>query len=138
MKTKDYHIPPAKWTPALRKLPAISVRQPWAWLIVNGYKDIENRKWATNIRGPVLIHAGQSTADLYFDVQERLVRHFKIRDLPLEYSTGGIVGVVEIVDCVERHRSRWFNGPSGWVLANPRPLPFKKCLGKLKFFTPDF
>ena len=121
----------------MRKLPAISVRQPWAWLIVNGYKDIENRKWATNIRGPVLIHAGQSKGDLFFDVQEEVERKHRIKRWPEEFLLGGIVGVVEIVDCVEKHRSKWFNGPYGWVLANPRPLPFKKCLGKLKFFTPD-
>lgn len=36
---------------------AISIRQPWAWLIVNGFKDIENRSWRTKYRGPVLIHA---------------------------------------------------------------------------------
>lgn len=36
---------------------ALSIRQPWAWLIANGYKDIENRSWRTNYRGPVLIHA---------------------------------------------------------------------------------
>jgi hypothetical protein len=50
----------ARWTPGLKKLKAISIRQPWAWLIVNGYKDIENRIWAAKLRGPVLIHAGQS------------------------------------------------------------------------------
>jgi hypothetical protein len=38
---------------------ALSIRQPWAWLIVNGYKDIENRSWATKFRGPVLIHAAK-------------------------------------------------------------------------------
>src|SRR5436189_5084024 len=37
---------------------ALSVRQPWAWLIVNGYKDIENRDWATKRRGRIWIHAG--------------------------------------------------------------------------------
>jgi hypothetical protein len=137
MKSQDYHIAPARWTPGLLKLPAISVRQPWAWLIVNGYKDIENRKWATNVRGRVLIHAGRSTADLYFDVQEQLVRGFKIRDLPSDYHTGGIVGFVDIVDCVEKHRSKWFRGPYGWALANSRPLPFRRCPGMLKFFTPD-
>ena len=30
----------------------LSVRQPWAWLIVAGHKDIENRKWRTSYRGP--------------------------------------------------------------------------------------
>lgn len=35
----------------LLKLPILSIRQPWAWLIVNGYKDIENRTWPTHFRG---------------------------------------------------------------------------------------
>lgn len=38
---------------------ALSIRQPWAWLIVNGYKSIENRTWNTRIRGTILIHAGK-------------------------------------------------------------------------------
>lgn len=37
---------------------ALSIRQPYAWLIVNGFKDIENRDWPTKFRGRVLIHAG--------------------------------------------------------------------------------
>jgi ASCH domain len=32
----------------------IVIRQPWAWLIVNGIKDIENRSWRTRYRGPLL------------------------------------------------------------------------------------
>ena len=40
---------------------AISVKQPWASLIISGIKDIENRKWKTNYRGRVLIHASNST-----------------------------------------------------------------------------
>jgi hypothetical protein len=38
----------------------LSVRQPWAALIVSGHKDIENRTWSTRYRGPVLIHASQA------------------------------------------------------------------------------
>jgi|ERR1700758_4475866 hypothetical protein len=34
----------------------IVIRQPWAWLIVNGFKDIENRSWRTRYRGPLMIH----------------------------------------------------------------------------------
>jgi hypothetical protein len=37
----------------------LSIRQPWAFLIVNGHKNIENRDWLTAYRGPVLIHAGK-------------------------------------------------------------------------------
>ena len=38
---------------------ALSIMQPWAWLIVNRHKPIENRSWHTNFRGHVLIHAGK-------------------------------------------------------------------------------
>ena len=37
---------------------AITIRQPWAELIVRGDKDVENRSWRTRHRGPLLIHAG--------------------------------------------------------------------------------
>jgi len=37
---------------------ALSVRQPWAWLLLNG-KDIENRDWYTKYRGPLAIHASK-------------------------------------------------------------------------------
>mgnify|MGYP002359850962 FL=1 len=36
---------------------ALSIRQPWAGLIIHGYKDIENRDWPTRYRGPLLVHA---------------------------------------------------------------------------------
>jgi len=37
--------------------PALSIRQPWAWFVVNGYKPFENLSWWTRYRGPTLIHA---------------------------------------------------------------------------------
>lgn len=122
----------ARWTPTLKRLKAISIRQPWAWLIVNGWKDIENRKWTTNVRGPVLIHAG-----IKRPAADELVHFLDVwPEARLDY--GGIVGVVEIADCVTKHRSKWFNPRCfGWVLANPRRLPFTPCPGKLKFFIPD-
>ena len=38
---------------------ALSIRQPWAWLIVNGHKDIENRQWRTHFRGKIYVHAAK-------------------------------------------------------------------------------
>jgi hypothetical protein len=38
---------------------ALSIKQPWSWLIVFGHKDIENRSWPTRYRGRFLIHAGR-------------------------------------------------------------------------------
>ncbi len=113
---------------------ALSIQQPWAWLIVHGYKDVENRSWATRLRGTVGVHAGkkidtdaiEDIRDLYPDVP-----------LPDSFETGGIVGRVEIVDCVEAMESRWFYGPYGFVLQNGSPLPLMPCRGKLGFFKPD-
>lgn len=132
----------ARWTPGLKKLKAISIRQPWAWLIVNGYKDIENRVWSTNVRGPVLIHAGQSKQDTTAEALAYIKRKYRVAHLPSSWpsarTTGGIVGIAEITGCVQRHRSKWFQGPYGWTLANARRLPFKPVKGQLKFFTPKF
>lgn len=114
---------------------AISVRQPWAWAIIHGGKDIENRTWATRHRGPLLIHAGKSMnrSDL-----ERMFGYLQEDGLPVpqraELYFGGIIGVVDLLDCVEDHASPWFGGPVGWVLANPRPLSFRPWKGQLNLF----
>ena len=126
----------ARWTPGLKKLKAISIRQPWAWLIVNGYKDVENRVWAAKLRGPVLIHAGQSKSDTTPEALGYIKRKYHVANLPDTFETDGIVGIAEITDCVQSHRSKWFQGPFGWTLANARRLPFKPVKGHLKFFTP--
>lgn len=122
---------------------ALSIRQPWAWLILNAGKDIENRSWPTRYRGRVLVHAGkQFDLDGYLWVMANTEIGL---DMPSIYSfetagdfLGGIVGAVEIVDCVQASTSPWFNGPHGFVLANPQPLPFQPCRGALGFFTPHF
>jgi hypothetical protein len=123
---------------------AISVRQPWAWLIVNGQKTIENRTWRTNIRGPVLIHASQTLDhEAWQDFVKRQAR--RNEPVPDEAShTGGIVGIVEIVDCVDdpsrldEADAEWFEGPYGFLLRNARPLPFQPIKGKLNFFDVEY
>ena len=47
---------------------------------------------------------------------------------------GGIIGSVEIVDCVTESESPWFFGRYGYVLRDPRPLPFAPWRGQLGFF----
>ncbi|KAA5604040.1 ASCH domain-containing protein [Roseospira marina] len=111
--------------PAATPCRALSIKQPWAHHIVCGRKDVENRSWNTAYRGTLLVHAARSTAE-----DPDLIRRL---DLPL----GGIVGAVDVVECVTDHPSPWFFGPIGWVLANPRPLPFTLCRGRLGLFTPD-
>ena len=130
--------PSARWTPTLHDLPALAIRQPYAWLIVNGIKDIENRSRRTHYRGQVLIHASLNDDLLFEDSFSELSTRAGI-ELPDSFKTGGIVGVAEIVTCERRHGSSWKHASSwGWVLANARPLPFRPCKGALGFFRPKF
>lgn len=113
---------------------ALSILQPWAWLIVNGHKNIENRKWRTAYRGPVLIHAGKTYGKIDYEAD---VEHYrrKFGQLPpREEMIGGIVGIATIVDCVSHSESEWFNGPYGFVLRDAKPLPFRPYKGQLGFF----
>lgn len=116
---------------------ALSIRQPWAWLIVNGYKDVENRTWSTTFRGPVLIHAGKTMRRRDYDecANEAFYLGVEVPEFA-DLDRGGIVGQAEIIDCVTESDSLWFTGPHGLVLQNARPLPFQPCKGALGFFTP--
>lgn len=110
---------------------ALSIQQPWAYLIVNGFKDIENRVWPTTFRGEFLVHAGKA-----YDNDAHIVLRERGIILPRKelIERGGIVGYAHIVDCVEAHPSRWFFGPYGFVLAEAKPLPFRPFRGQLGFF----
>lgn len=113
---------------------ALSIMQPWAWLIVNGHKPVENRSWPTRFRGPVLIHAGKKF-DGDDDSQEWGWPNIQRPD---DFEFGGIVGEAVVVDCVTAHPSPFFCGPYGFVLRDARALAFRPCRGMLGFFTPDF
>ena len=116
---------------------ALSIRQPWAWLIVNGYKDIENRTWPTQFRGRVYIHAGRRVVPDDFPEQREYLHRSGII-LPSDMPRGAIVGEATITDCVNASDSPWFCGPYGFVLAAavsyPEPIP---CRGRLGFFRVD-
>ena len=69
----------------------ITIKQPWASLIVEGYKEYEFRTWNTKYRGDILIHAGKS-------VDKKAMERFK--DYNLEYPTGCIIGKAKLVDSI--------------------------------------
>lgn len=115
---------------------ALSIRQPWAWLIAHGHKPVENRTRPTQHRGDTLIHAGQ-----LFDhegLASVLAAFPQLRGvLPQQYSLGGIVGHAQLVNSVTASSSPWFTGPHGFVFYAPRPLPFVPLRGQLGFFDVD-
>ena len=55
---------------------------------------------------------------------------------PKAFETGGIVGMVQLEDCVLASRSKWFMGPVGWVLSHPKRLQFIRLRGQLGLFDP--
>ena len=69
----------------------LTIKQPWASLIVNNHKKYEFRSWKTNYRGKILIHAGLSIETKQLN---------KIKDYNLEYIKGAIIGEAQIVDCI--------------------------------------
>jgi hypothetical protein len=132
---------------------ALSILQPYAWLILRpditdpgarayayqrgDIKDIENREWYSKLRGRIYVHAGKRyTRDDHGAYTEEFAEDFGIQlpayaDLP----RGGIVGTVEIVDCVREHPSRWkMFGTWGFVLRDAQPLAFRPFRGQLNFF----
>lgn len=110
----------------------LTVRQPWANLIMQGVKDIENRTWATEYRGEIYIHAGRagvSPADLAL-AESHLG---ELPDLPF----GVVLGSVNLVDIVRDHPSPWaIPGTFHWVLSPGRfllrkPVPWRGNQGLL-------
>lgn len=124
-------------------MPCITIRQPWAWLIVQGFKDIENRNWKTSFRGEILIHAAKGmTISEYEDCIGLCKVVSKVNPFPhntrmppySEMKRGGIIGSTTITDCVKESLSPWFFGQYGFTLENSKPLPFVPCKGQLGIF----
>lgn len=141
----------------------ITIKQPWAQLICEGLKDIENRTWPTKYRGRVLIHAA---LDKHFDKENAFTKNKILDDEKTRFIIsqnkeleifgahlpyGAIVGSVEIVDCVINHPSIWAEKTPitdlgmlkvqcqpniyNWVLVNPILFPEPiSAKGKLSFW----
>ena len=117
----------------------LSVRQPWAELILSGRKTIEVRTWRTRYRGRLWLHAGRRV-----EREACEVYGFPNRQL----AVGSLVGCVDVEDCFGFDEQTWqalslehlnlvpFEKRFvGWVLRNPRriaPIPYRGALGLMK------
>ncbi len=136
----------------LHPVKVLSIRQPWAWLIVNGYKGVENRTWNTKHRGLFLIHAGKTMTKEDWQDAVDTVNQSGVPDLLqlmehekdfIERRRGGIVGMAHLVNTVHQNDRRllankdkpWFFGEYGFVLDNQCTLPFEPLKGRLGFFN---
>lgn len=120
----------------------ITIKNPWAELIINGYKKYEFRNWKTKYRGKILIHTS-------INPDKNIIKSFD--NLNLKYQNGYIIGEAEIVDCIEisrefenkliRENKQVYGMTIGrqgyaWKLKNikkyDKPIPIK---GKLGFWN---
>lgn len=112
---------------------ALSFKQPFAELILQGKKKIEIRKWKTKFRGEFLIHASKIP-------DKESMKKFGFKELPC----GFILGKVTLVDVKEYknknemekdkslHLASWKWGNKAFFLKNPKrikPIPAKGSLG---------
>jgi hypothetical protein len=113
---------------------ALSIRQPWAWLLAHGYKDVENRNWKTNVRGRILLHASKR---LDYDGLDWVRDTFPHIPLPENFEQGGLVGAANLTDCVsELYRNPWFCGTYGFVMKDAIAFPIIPLIGQLTMFKP--
>lgn len=119
----------------------LSILQPWAWLIVNKHKGIENRDTLKNFRGKFLVHAGQKrpSKEKWIEFQQTFLddKGIVLPDMD-KIDFGGIVGEAEAIDCVQKSNDYWFVGKNGFVLSNQKTLPFMPCVGRLNWFNVDY
>lgn len=114
---------------------ALSIKQPYAELILEGKKKIELRKWNTNFRGEFFIHASKNP-------DKESMKRFGFTSLP----SGFLIGKAKLTDVKlynnenehiqdkDLHLATSFWGNNGFILENPtriEPIPFK---GQLNFF----
>ena len=110
---------------------ALSVKQPWAWCIIHGTKDIENRSWLPGRAAGerIAIHASRRPDhDAYRWLSRSGVIVPALDDLEL----GAIIGTVRVTGYTESSESFWFTGPVGWLLEDPvpcSPVPLSGRLG---------
>ena len=128
----------------------LTVREPWATLIVAGAKDVENRSRYFGHRGPLLIHASATLTRADYDaacqwILLHIPAHLRPAELPTfaecKESRGKIIGGCELIDCKRDNSSPWFDG-EGWGLnmtgawVATAPVPFKGQLSLGTYHAP--
>jgi len=133
---------------------ALSMKQPWAWLVCAGIKDTENRYWrlVSGLPRHIYVHASKTMDKLAFEwlarnIPKDVLARAMVAGVPNPgmFITGAIIGEVDLVSCKFREGdtnanlfSMWHMiGQWGFELANPvlydKPIP---CPGMLGLFEP--
>lgn len=133
----------------MAKLYALSLKQPWAALLVCGRKRIEVRRWPTARRGRILIHAARVSDD-----RPEAWAHIDNELEPLARKCGGMLGMAELTACTpyrsleafagdraaHLNEAEWFVPPIlyGFSFQQPQIVPFQRYPGWMRFFPVEW
>jgi hypothetical protein len=106
---------------------ALTVKQPYAHLIMTGLKDVENRKQRTHYRGRIAIHVAKASITVKQFKTNKWSESLSVGESANgalawmgNFAAGHIIGTVQLVDCVNDSDSKWaFDDHWHWVLSNP-------------------
>jgi hypothetical protein len=121
---------------------AIAIRQPFAWAVVHGSKDVENRGasarrlFESAVGERVLIHASKGMTATEYENGAAFMAKIGVRCPQREaLQFGGVIGSVFVRDVVTRSDSPWFRrGATALVFSHPRPQPFMPVRGQTGLF----
>jgi hypothetical protein len=123
----------------LPPLPTLSIKQPWAWAILNAGKDRENRsRRQTPGTGWHYLHASLGGPRQYFQMSMGFIREITNESTPdyFDVARGGIVGRILLGGWADEDEgSEWFMGPYALRILKVEPLPFQPVHGQLGFWT---
>jgi len=101
----------------------LTIKEPWASMILEGKKTIETRTWKTDYRGQILLHASKN---------------------PKSKISGCIFASAEIVDCKEMIQAHEklaccevYPKANSWFLKNIKQTELKEVKGKLGLWNFD-
>jgi hypothetical protein len=118
----------------------LTLKEPWGWLMVHGFKDMENRTWKTKAHGRTLF-TSSAVLDLgEYQRARAICVPLNIRlPRPDDIKTGGIIGFADLAPQITDNRSVWFCGPCAWPMVNHFPLPFQRVKGGqgYRFVSPE-
>jgi hypothetical protein len=116
-------------------MPALSIRQPLAWAICAGHKDVENRAWNTRRRGRFAVQAGGRQPA---PAAIQWIRDTIGLEVPADWQRGALIGVATLVDIIDVSDRPWAQpGQLHWFIADGRLWPEAiLCRGQLGFFHP--
>lgn len=122
------------------QIKALSFYQPYAWLIANGFIEVDDRTWKTNYRGLLAIHASKKLDLKHYEYVKNEL-NIKIPDVNnLEY--GGIIAVCKLESVINTANTTIDKSkithhgilPYGLVLKNPIKTPFISLRGQPGLF----